>query len=144
MQIMPSDDPSAQPLPRHALKCFVVEDSPVIRLNLISTLEEMLQVEVVGSAEDEVHAVRWLRDPAHRCDLLIVDIFLKSGTGLEVLKAAGTAMPGARRIVLSNYATPDMQRRCLALGADRVFDKSSQLEELLAYCEELARQGPSD
>jgi hypothetical protein len=39
--------------------------------------------------------------------------------------------------VLSNYATPDIRRRCAALGADRVFDKSGELDELIAYCAEL-------
>ncbi len=41
-------------------------------------------------------------------------------------------------MVLTNYATPDMRRRCAQLGADRVFDKSAELEELLAYCATLA------
>lgn len=136
-----SSDSFAHRVHGHNLACFIVEDSPVIRLNLVSTLEELLDVSVVGTAEDEAQAVRWMREPGQSCDLLIIDIFLKSGTGLEVLKAAAQSLPGARRVVLSNYATPDMRRRCLALGADRVFDKSSQLEELFAYCEELAQDG---
>jgi DNA-binding NarL/FixJ family response regulator len=40
-------------------------------------------------------------------------------------------------VVLTNFATPDMRRRCLQLGADRVFDKSAELEELLIYCESM-------
>lgn len=44
---------------------------------------------------------------------------------------------GRHLVVLSNYATPEMRRRCLALGADRVFDKSAELEDLIAYCEDL-------
>ena len=35
------------------LKTYIVEDSPVIRENLIATLEEMVPLEVVGTAEDE-------------------------------------------------------------------------------------------
>jgi hypothetical protein len=31
-----------------------------------------------------------------------------------------------------------MRQRCLAMGADQVFDKSSELEELIAYCEKMA------
>jgi DNA-binding NarL/FixJ family response regulator len=41
-------------------------------------------------------------------------------------------------VVLSNYTTADMRRRCLALGADRVFDKSNEIELLIQYCDELA------
>ncbi|MFO1336889.1 MAG: response regulator transcription factor [Burkholderiaceae bacterium] len=119
------------------LTCFLVEDNPVIRQNLVATLEEMLVVRMVGTAEDEASAVDWLRGDAH-CDLMIIDIFLKSGTGLEVLRRARLWRPEAKLVVLTNYATPDMRRRCLQLGADRVFDKSAELEELLAYCESLA------
>ena len=89
------------------LKTYIVEDSPVIRENLIATLEELLPVEVVGSAEGESDAVEWLTRDDHRADLVIVDIFLKGGSGLGVLRAA-RAMPQRRKlVVLSNYATPD-------------------------------------
>ena len=36
------------------LKAFIVEDSPVIRENLVAALEEMAPIRVVGTAEDEV------------------------------------------------------------------------------------------
>lgn len=120
------------------LRCFLVEDNPVIRQNLIATLEEMLAVEVIGTAEDEPAAVQWMRTPGETADLMIVDIFLKSGTGLGVLARARELCPHTRLVVLSNYATPDMRRRCLAMGAERVFDKSEELEEMLDYCAELA------
>jgi DNA-binding NarL/FixJ family response regulator len=121
----------------HALRCFVVEDSQVIRQNLVATLEEMISAEVIGYAEDEAGAVDWLRQGVP-CDLLIIDIFLKSGTGLEVLRQAQVLHPQAKLVVLTNYATSDMRRRCAQLGADEVFDKSAELEEMLAYCESLA------
>jgi DNA-binding NarL/FixJ family response regulator len=54
------------------------------------------------------------------------------------LRSAQDLEMPARRVVLSNYATPEMRRRCLELGADRVFDKSSELEELIAYCDHAA------
>jgi DNA-binding NarL/FixJ family response regulator len=40
--------------------------------------------------------------------------------------------------MLSNYATPDIRRKCLELGADRVFDKSNDIDALIAYCARLA------
>jgi DNA-binding NarL/FixJ family response regulator len=126
------------PAPAQPLSCFIVEDSPIIRQNLIATLEELLPMRVVGTAEDERSALAWMRSPGARCDLLIIDIFLKAGTGLEVLRQARTLRPEARLVVLTNYATPDMRRRCTELGAHRVFDKSAELEELLAYCASLA------
>jgi len=120
------------------LKTYIVEDSPVIRENLIAALEEMVPVQVVGTAEDETSAVGWLRQADNECHLVIVDIFLKAGSGLGVLRAAGNGAKPFKLVVLSNYATPDMRRKCLELGADRVFDKSNEIDALILYCERLA------
>lgn len=128
-----------------ALTCFIVEDNAVIRENLVATLEEMLDLRVLGHAVDEAGALRWLaQEHPPGCDLLIIDLFLAQGSGLNVVRDAAQHLPAAKRIVLSNYATPDMRQRCLALGAHRVFDKSGELEDLLAYCQLLAdgREGP--
>lgn len=120
------------------LKAFIVEDSPVIRENLTAALEELAPLQVVGTAEDENTAVRWLSNGNNACDLAIVDIFLKSGSGLGVLRAAADLGPGLTLVVLSNYATPDMRRKCLELGASRVFDKSNEIDELILYCSRLS------
>lgn len=122
----------------HTVKTFIVEDNPLILESLVSTLQDLTPVQVVGSAADEAHAMAWLEQPGNHCELLIVDIFLKSGSGLGVLRRTAHDGPG-RRVVLTNYATPDIRSTCRALGADRVFDKSSELEELIAYCEGVAR-----
>lgn len=120
------------------LTCYLVEDSPVIQQNLVATLEEMLPMRVIGTSEDERSAVAWISEDAHHCDLMIIDVFLKSGSGLEVLRRARLLRPDSHLVVLTNYATPDMRKRAQQLGADRVFDKSAELDELLAYCESLA------
>lgn len=120
------------------LRCFLVEDSPVIRQNLVAMLEEMLPLEVLATAEDEPEAIDWMRRFGERCDLVIIDIFLRSGTGLEVLRQSARFTPHAKRVVVTNYATADIRKRCLALGADRVFDKSAEVDELVAYGENLA------
>lgn len=122
----------------HSLKAYIVEDSPVIRDSLIATLEELVSVKVVGTAEDEAGAVQWMLQSKQTVDLMIIDIFLKSGSGLGVLRAASALPPSVKRVVLSNYATVDMRRKCMALGADRVFDKSHDIDALIAYCSQLS------
>jgi DNA-binding NarL/FixJ family response regulator len=128
------------------LKTYIVEDSAVICQSLIATLEELAPVVVVGTAGEELEAVTWLAEPGHQVDLVIVDIFLKSGSGLGVLRAAQVAdneMPHPltqrKLVVLSNYATQGMRSKCLELGADRVFDKSNDIDALLLYCQQLAQ-----
>ena len=118
-----------------SVTCFLVEDSTVIRDNLSSALEEMLGLQMLGSAADEGSAVHWMQTAPHRCDIMIIDLFLKAGTGLNVLVRARTLRPSTKLVVLTNYATKEMRQRCLQLGADRVFDKSAELEQLLSYCE---------
>lgn len=120
------------------LKTYIVEDSAVIREDLIGTLEELAPVQVVGWAADETTALRWLREPANDTTLVIVDLFLKGGSGLGVLRGSQALRRGLHLVVLSNFATPEMRRQCLALGAERVFDKSSDLDGLLGYCHDLA------
>lgn len=125
----------------HLLKTYIVEDSAVIRDNLIATLEELVPVEVVGTAEDEPTALQWLSRPEHRFDLLIVDIFLKRGSGVGVLRAMRAVPHRHSLVVLSNYVTPDMRRTCRELGADEVFDKSNEIDALIAHCARLASAG---
>jgi len=128
----------------HPLKTYIVEDSPVIRESLIAALEELVSIEVVGTAEDEATASQWLTQAGNHADLVIVDIFLKGGSGLGVLRTAHGRAPENALIVLSNYATPEMRRKCLDLGADRVFDKSRELEAMMQYCAGLASAGGAD
>ncbi|OYT90158.1 MAG: hypothetical protein CFE43_19790 [Burkholderiales bacterium PBB3] len=120
------------------LKTYIVEDSQVIRDSLIATLEELVPVAVVGTADHEAGAVQWLSNPDNPVDLLIVDIFLKSGSGLGVLRAAQKLSGHHTVVVLSNYATSDIRRKCLELGADKVFDKSNEIDALISYCNALA------
>jgi DNA-binding NarL/FixJ family response regulator len=120
------------------LNTYIVEDNATIRENLIDTLEELASVQPLGWSETERDARAWLA-ANDAWDLLIVDLFLKQGSGLGVLEASQQRARGQRVIVLSNYATPDIRMRCAQLGADAVFDKSNEIDALVDYC--LALEG---
>ena len=117
-----------------ALITYIVEDSATIRENLISTLEEIAPVKVVGFAETEREANRWLSDHDGNWQLAIVDLFLKEGSGLGVLRGCQKRNNYQKVVVLTNYATNDIRKRCAELGSDAVFDKSNELDQLLDYC----------
>jgi DNA-binding NarL/FixJ family response regulator len=117
-----------------ALKAYIVEDSPTIRENLIETLHELAEVEAVGMADTEREARAWLAEHAQAWDVAVVDLFLREGNGLGVVEACRGRRRGQKVIVLSNQATSDMRRRCAQLGADAVFDKSTEIDALLDYC----------
>lgn len=122
------------------LKTYIVEDNATIRENLIGTLEELTQVTAVGTAESEEEGTRWLSDRANAWDVAILDLFLKQGSGLGILAALRQRQAFQKVIVLSNYATPDVRKRCALLGADAVFDKSNEIDALILYC---IAQGPA-
>ena len=121
------------------VRIFLVEDSSIIRENLADALRENAPVEIVGSADDEATAIAWLQHERAACDLVIIDIFLKGGSGLGVLRAMADLASAPTRIVLSNHATPEVRAKCLELGATQVFDKSNELEEMLAWLKRFAR-----
>lgn len=116
------------------LKTYIVEDNPTIRINLIDTLEELAGVTAVGIAETENEGKAWLTENSDKWDLAIVDLFLKQGSGLGVLAACQDRPSRQKVVVLSNYATADVRRRCAQLGVDAVFDKSNEIDALVDYC----------
>lgn len=103
-----------------------------IRATLIPTMRELADVEVVGFAETVSDAVSVSAN--NDWQLMILDLFLRGGTGLTVLEQLRTRSPTQRIVVLSNYATPDIRERCARLGANAVFDKSTELDEFFVDC----------
>ena len=117
-----------------ALITYLVEDNDTILANLIETLQETTEVKVLGSSATQTQADRWLHLNDGHWHLAIVDLFLKEGSGLAVLTNCRNREPYQKVVLLTNYATPEIRKRAMELGADAVFDKSSEIDELLAYC----------
>jgi len=124
------------------LRTYLVEDNPTIRDNLIATLEDLAEVVAIGYAETETAAKSWLCSNADAWDLAIVDIFLQEGSGLGVLEHLKQRGTHQHMVVLSNYSTPSIRDRCTQLGADRVFDKSQDIDALIDFCVEYAHRSP--
>ncbi len=113
----------------------------MITENLIAALGELADVNVVGSSGAESEAKTWLRQIDNDWQLAIVDIFLREGSGFEVLAACRQRKPEQKMVVLSNYATPEIRTHCLQLGADAVFDKSTEIDDLIDFCLSLHTRG---
>ena len=115
------------------LRIYLVEDSPVIRQALTESLQELVGGRVVGSASTEEEACQWLAENPSSWDLAVIDLFLIQGSGLNVVKNCGNRELRQKVVVLTGYATPAMRQRCLATGADAVFDKSTEIDEFTSY-----------
>lgn len=115
------------------LRIYLVEDSPVIRAALSESLEELVGARVVDCASTETEACQWLTDHPDDWDLAVIDLFLLQGSGLNVVKSCSNRALRQKVVVLTGYATPAMRQRCLAGGADAVFDKATEIDEFTNY-----------
>jgi DNA-binding NarL/FixJ family response regulator len=110
-----------------------VEDNAEIQENLVGALEELTCVRVVGGSATEDGALDWLARNAG-WDMLIVDLFLKGGSGMRLVQRVQRARPDQKIIVFSNYVNASVRKRCAQLGVDAVFDKSTEIDALVDYC----------
>jgi len=110
----------------YPLRVFIVEDSKVIREHLIETISSLPNVKVVGHADTEAAAISALQ--RRPCDVLVLDLQLRDGHGLNVLHELRTPSdrPPMTIIVLTNCASAQYRTRSIELGADYFFDKSCE------------------
>ncbi len=120
------------------LRVFVVEDSELIRKRIIENISTMGGFEVVGFAESATEAIASIAQ-LHP-DIVITDIQLKEGSGIDVVRKirAQPYTPRPRIFVLTNYAFPEYKRQCTVAGADEFFDKSSEYDRFLSLMHEAA------
>jgi len=123
------------------LRVIIVEDSAIIRARLAESLGEMANVEIVGQVETEADALALLKEA--RWDAAVLDLQLKQGTGLGVLKslAHGSRPANTKIIVFTNYAFPQYRDRSLSLGADYFFDKAREFHRVREVLNQLAGNG---
>ena len=116
------------------LLTILVEDSATIRESLIPAMMEFADAEIVAVAETAAQGIAALKKHAGEWRLAVVDVFLKEGNGLDVLRAVGERNGRQRVVVLTNYATAVVARQALSKGADALFDKSVDLDGFFDFC----------
>ena len=110
------------------LKVFVADDSIVLRERLLEMLGEIHGIQVVGCAENGLHAIDCIR--RLRPDAVILDIQMPQGTGLDVLKNIRGTGGAPLFIVFTNFPYPQYRKRALECGAQKKFDKTTEFEKL--------------
>jgi two-component system, OmpR family, response regulator len=116
------------------LQAYVIEDNATIRENLVGTLEELTCLKVAGTSATEDEAIEWLEENVDRWDLVIVDLFLKQGSGIHLAQRIQRRRASQKIVVFSNYINASVRKRCAQLGVDAVFDKSTEIDALVDYC----------
>jgi DNA-binding NarL/FixJ family response regulator len=127
-----TDRSGGAPRPRRVL---LVDDHPIVRKGLRRLIENHAGLEVCAEAE----GVRGARDliRAHRPDIVVVDLSLKDGDGIELVKEVHAHHPGLPLLVLSMHDESVYAERLLAAGASGYIMKQAASELFIQALEEV-------
>lgn len=110
------------------MSILIVDDSAVVRSLLREMLAKVEGADVVGEFESPAPAIESIR--TNPPDVVLLDIQLANGSGLEVLRAVNREYPSVKVMVFTNFAEPVYRKRCLEAGAYAFYDKKSDLNAL--------------
>jgi DNA-binding NarL/FixJ family response regulator len=121
------------------LSIFIADDSLIIRARLVTLLEDLVGVKLVGQADNGADAISaiWQLKP----DVVILDIRMPIGSGFEVLQNIKQGQAAPIVIILTNYPYSVYRQKCLQAGADFFLDKSTEFDQIPALIEQFKR-GP--
>ena len=120
------------------LKVFISDDSATIRKRLVTMALDLPGMEVVGQAENAPRSLAAIRQT--QPDVVILDIRMPGGNGLEVLREVKKMNPAPKVIVFTNYAHVQYRKKGEEAGADFFLDKSTEVDKLPQALEQV-RQG---
>jgi DNA-binding NarL/FixJ family response regulator len=98
------------------LKVFISDDSATIRKHLVTMALDLPGMDMVGQAEDAPGSLAAIRQT--RPDVVILDIRMPGGNGIEVLREVKKMNPAPRVIMFTNYAHAQYREKCVEAGAD--------------------------
>jgi DNA-binding NarL/FixJ family response regulator len=111
-------------------RVFLVDDHPLVREWLTSLINQQRDLIVCGEADDPPEALR--RIAAARADVAVVDISLKAGSGLELIKQMKASHPNVAVVVLSMHEESLYGERALRAGASGYVVKRDTPKKVVA------------
>jgi DNA-binding NarL/FixJ family response regulator len=119
------------------IRVLVADDHAVVRRGLVQILDEAPDMVVVGQASTGQEVLRVVRETD--CDVLVLDISMPGGGGLEALKQLGALHPDLPVLMLSVYPEKQYATRALVAGAAGYLTKEAAPAELVAAVCQVAR-----
>ncbi len=120
------------------MRVLIVDDSAIIRVRLAELLAEVEGVEIVAQADNAYEAASLVKELEP--DVAILDLRMPRRSGLDLIEDVRSIPQPPKIIMLTNFPTPENRERCLSYGADYFFDKSSEIEEVMAVLKDLAQE----
>jgi DNA-binding NarL/FixJ family response regulator len=129
--------------PPASTRVYIVEDSAPIRQQLRALLREIDGVAIIGDADSPKPAIEAILEA--RPEVVVLDLHLVRGSGLEVLREVCPKVPEVTFIVLTNHPESQYRSACLKAGARYFFDKSAEFGKVKKVIADLGaprHQGP--
>jgi DNA-binding NarL/FixJ family response regulator len=117
------------------MRLFIVDDSSLICERIRDVVSEISGFEIVGEAVEQSEAIQSINKT--NPDVVILDIRLPKGNGIEVLRELKNKEHAPVVIVLTNYPYPQYRTKCNAIGADHFFDKSTEFGRIKEVLKQL-------
>lgn len=119
------------------VKVFLADDSALIRERVAAMLSARAMdiVGQAGSTQDSIDGIL----SAHP-DVVVLDVQLDGGSGLQVLQAVHRIEPEIEFVVFSIHAGPAYRKSYLDAGAQCFLDKTAEVEQLVAAVEKLSQR----
>ena len=122
-----------------SLRILLVDDHEVVRLGLRALIERQPGMEIVGEAGTVREAVSRAKQLAP--DVVVLDIRLPGGDGLEACRQIKAQRPETRIIVLTSYPDDEMLFDAIACGAEGYVLKQIGSDDLIRALEQVGRGG---
>ena len=111
------------------MRLFIAYDSEILRVRLIDMLSEIEGIEIVGQAQGSLEAIESIQELNPH--VVILDIRMPRINGIKVLETIKKDGGSPTVIIFTNYPYPQYRKRCMDLGADFFFNKSTEFEKLV-------------
>jgi two-component system response regulator DevR len=121
----------------HTLRLMIVDDHEVVRFGLSNLLTRQPGWEVVAEAGTVVEAIR-LADE-HQPDVIVMDIRLSDGSGIDACREIVKAHPNIKVIMLTSFAEDDLLFNAISAGAVGYVLKQVGNDDLVRAIETVAR-----
>ena len=113
----------------------IVDDHKLIRQMWSTMLKSNSEIEVTGESEAMDEAVEMIR--VKRPDIVLLDINLVQGSGLDAVPMIRKYSPGSKIIAVSMHNEPAYVKKMMKLGAKAYVTKNSSHEEMFKAIDEV-------
>lgn len=120
-------------------RVLIVEDHPIMVDGLRTALVGRPEFVIAGEARTLEDARGLARGAV--CDVVLLDLRLPDGSGIELLREAHGQPDGPAFLILSSFMSPEYVSTAVALGASGFLLKTSPAGEILAALETIAEGG---